>query len=102
MLKDLLMLKGDIIIGRKTVASEFGDDKTRFALMASAMIAWIPTFFTKWLFNQYAEIGIFIILILLSAATLIALKTNHLSSLRWAHLIYKIILVIGVLTLPFL
>ncbi len=102
MLKDLLMLKGDIIIGRKTVASEFGEDKTRFALMASAMIAWIPTFFTKGLFNQYAEIGIFIILILLSAATLIALKTNHLSSLRWAHLIYKIILVIGVLTLPFL
>ncbi len=102
MLKDLLMLKGDVIIGRKTVASEFGEDKTRFALMASAMVAWIPTFFTRGLFSPYAEIGIFIILVLLSIATLIALKSTQLRGLRWAHLIYKIILVIGVLTLPFL
>lgn len=102
MLKDLLMVKGDVIIGRKTIASEFGEDKTRFAIMTIAIIAWIPALFVKGLFSPYAEIGIFIILVLLSFATLIVLKTSQLKGLRWAHLIYKVILVIGVLNLPFL
>lgn len=102
LLKDLLMIRGDIIVGRRTVASEYGEENTRFALMVSAMIAWIPAFFTRDLFNGHAEIGIFIILVLLSTANLIALKARNLSGLRWAHLAYKIILVLGILTLPFL
>ncbi len=102
LLKDLLMIKGDIIVGRRTVASEYGEENTRFALMVSAMVAWIPAFFTRSLFNEHAEIGIFIILVLLSVANLIALKAKNLEGLRWAHLTYKVILVLGILTLPFL
>jgi len=102
LLKDLLMIKGDIIVGRRTVASEYGEENTRFALMVSAMIAWLPAFFTRSLFNEHAEIGIFIILVLLSTANLIALKARNIKGLRWAHLTYKVILVLGILTLPFL
>lgn len=102
LLKDLLMLKGDVIVGRKTIASHYGEENTRFALIVSSIVAWVPAFFTRDLFNDYAEIGIFVMLLMLSVANLIALKANQLSGLRWAHLAYKIILVLGVLTLPFL
>lgn len=96
------MIKGDVIVGRRTVASEYGEENTRFALMVSAMIAWVPAFFTRGLFTQSAETGIFIILVLLSLANLIALKSKDLRGLRWAHLMYKLILILGILTLPFL
>ena len=102
LLKDLLMLKGDILSGRRTVASEYGEESTRNTLMVSAMIAWIPAFFTRDLFNEYAATGIFVILVLLSSANFIALKAKDLRGLRWAHLIYKVILILGILTLPFL
>ena len=102
LLKDLLMLKGDILSGRRTVASEYGEESTRNALMVSAMIAWIPAFFTRDLFNEYAATGIFVILVLLSTANFIALKAKDLRRLRWAHLFYKVILILGILTLPFL
>ena len=102
LLKDLLMLKGDILSGRRTVASEYGEESTRNTLIVSAMIAWIPAFFTRDLFNEYAATGIFVILVLLSTANFIALKAKDLHGLRWAHLTYKVILILGILTLPFL
>lgn len=102
LLKDLLMLRGDVIVGRKTIASQYGEENTRFALIVSSIVAWIPAFFTRDLFNEYSEIGIFIMLLILSIANLIALKATQLNGLRWAHLAYKIILMLGVLTLPFL
>ncbi|MGB0508817.1 MAG: UbiA family prenyltransferase [Schleiferiaceae bacterium] len=102
LLKDLLMLKGDILSGRRTVASEYGEESTRNTLIVSAMIAWIPAFFTRDLFNEYAATGIFVILVLLSTANFIALKAKNLHGLRWAHLTYKVILILGILTLPFL
>lgn len=102
LLKDLLMLKGDILSGRRTVASEYGEESTRNTLIVSAMIAWIPAFFTWDLFNEYAATGIFVILVLLSTANFIALKAKDLHGLRWAHLTYKVILILGILTLPFL
>tara|TARA_B100000900_G_scaffold354441_1_gene323151 strand:+ start:2410 stop:3285 length:876 start_codon:yes stop_codon:yes gene_type:complete len=102
LLKDLLMLKGDILSGRRTIASEYGEESTRNTLLVSAMIAWIPAFFTRDLFNEYAATGIFVILVLLSTANLIALKAKDVNGLRWAHLTYKVILILGILTLPLL
>lgn len=102
LLKDLMRYKGDMIAGRATAVSEFGIDKTRNALLVSTSMAWVPAFFTRGLFSGTAEIGIVIILIGLTASNLLTLRSNELSNLRWAHLGYKIILVIGVLTIPFL
>lgn len=102
LLKDLLMLKGDVITGRSTVASEYGIENTKFALLVSNSIAWVPAFFTRDLFSRNAEIGIFLMLVILSVSNLATLRTNDLRGLRWAHLGYKIVLVLGVLTLPFL
>lgn len=102
LLKDLMMLKGDIITGRSTVASEYGLENTKFALLVSNSIAWIPAFFIRDLFSPNAEIGIFLMLVILSISNLATLRTNDLRGLRWAHLGYKIVLVLGVLTLPFL
>lgn len=102
LLKDLMRYKGDMVAGRATAVSEFGIDRTRNALLVSTSIAWIPAFFTRGLFSGTAEIGILIILVGLTASNLLTLRSNELSNLRWAHLGYKIILVIGVLTIPFL
>mgnify|MGYP000058802457 FL=1 len=102
LLKDLMMFKGDVIVGRPTVASEYGLDQTRFALLISNSIAWIPAFFTRDLFSDIAEKGIFLILIVLTLSNLATLKTNELKDLRWAHLGYKVIIILGILTIPFL
>ena len=102
LLKDLMMYKGDIIAGRPTAVSEFGLDQTRFALLISNSIAWLPAFFTKGLFSHEAEIGIVLILALLTISNLTTLRSTELRALRWAHLGYKIVLIIGVLTIPFL
>jgi 4-hydroxybenzoate polyprenyltransferase len=102
LLKDMMMYKGDIIVGRHTVASEYGLDRTRFALLISNSLAWVPAFFTKGLFSQEAEIGIVLILILLTISNLTTLRSTELRALRWAHLGYKLVLIIGVLTIPFL
>jgi len=102
LLKDLMTFKGDVLAGRVSVASEFGLDRTRFALLISNSLAWLPAFFTKGLFSPQAEFGIVLILVILTLSNLTTLRSTELRSLRWAHLGYKIVLVIGILTLPFL
>lgn len=102
LLKDLLMVTGDAIIGKTTMASEFGEDQTRLALIITSGIAWIPAFFTQAWFNTYAQVGMLSMLVLLSVANTLTLGAKGNRTLRWAHLCYKVVLVIGVLTIPFL
>jgi hypothetical protein len=42
------------------------------------------------------------LLFLLTVSNLITLRSVNVRNLRWAHLGYKLVLVIGVLTIPFL
>ncbi|MDC1028475.1 hypothetical protein OAQ90_00865, partial [Schleiferiaceae bacterium] len=59
-------------------------------------------YFTRPLFNEYASYGIVTLLFLLTVSNLITLRSVNVRNLRWAHLGYKLVLVIGVLTIPFL
>lgn len=102
LLKDLLQLKGDVIVGMNTVASEFGERKTRLALIINTSLAWIPALFTKNWFSFGAQLGIVAMLIILTASNIQVMRGSDLKLLRWAHLGYKIVLVLGVLTIPFL
>ena len=102
LLKDLLMVKGDTVMGKSTAASEFGGDQVRLALIISSGIAWIPAFFTQQWFGFYAQLGMLLMLVLLSVANTLTLGAKSLRGLRWAHLCYKVVLVIGILTVPFL
>ena len=102
LLKDLMMFKGDVLVGRSTVASEYGLGQTRFALLIGNSVAWIPAFFTRDLFSDIAEKGIFLILVMLTLSNLATLRTNELKDLKWAHLGYKVIIILGILTIPFL
>lgn len=102
LLKDLIMVKGDTLMGKSTVANEFGEDQTRLALIITSGIAWIPAFFTEAWFSNYAQYGMLGILVLLSVANTLTLAAKGNRALRWAHLCYKLVLVIGVLTIPFL
>ena len=102
LLKDLLMVKGDAVVGKSTAASEFGGDQVRLALIISSGVAWIPAFFTQQWFGAYAQLGMLLMLVLLSIANTLTLNTKGIRGLRWAHLCYKLVLIIGVLTIPFL
>lgn len=102
LLKDLLMVKGDVVMGKTTAVSEFGGDQVRLALLISSAIAWIPAFFTHDIFDPYAKLGIIMMLLLLSLANTLTVKAKGIRGLRWAHLCYKVVLVIGILTIPFL
>jgi 4-hydroxybenzoate polyprenyltransferase len=102
LLKDLLMVKGDTVMGKSTAASEFGGDQVRLALIISSGIAWIPALFTQQWFSPFAQLGMLLMLVLLSIANTITLNTKGIRGLRWAHLCYKVVLLLGILTIPFL
>lgn len=102
LLKDLLYLKGDIIMGVNTVASEYGERNTHLALMINTTLGWIPAFFTHTWFSPNAQLGIVAILAVLTLSNIQIVRGSSLNQLRWAHLGYKIILVLGILTIPFL
>jgi 4-hydroxybenzoate polyprenyltransferase len=102
LLKDLIMVTGDTLLGKSTVASEYGEEQTRLALIITSGVAWIPAFFTQAWFSTYAQAGMLSILVLLSVANTLTLGAKGPRTLRWAHLCYKMVLVIGVLTIPFL
>lgn len=101
-LKDLLMFKGDTVVGKHTFASEFGLENTRKALLVNTALVWLPAFFVRPYFSEHATWGIFSILVVLTIANITALISNDIKGLRWAHLGYKVVLILGVLTIPFL
>ncbi|MEY2963167.1 MAG: hypothetical protein RL754_428 [Bacteroidota bacterium] len=102
-LKDLMMYKGDTIVGKQTIASEFGIENAKRALLLNAILVWVPAFFTRQFFSPIVEWSLFGMLILLSTANIIALtQSDDLKIMRWSHLLYKVILVMGVMTIPFL
>lgn len=101
-LKDMLMVRGDTVVGKQTIASEYGLDKAQLALMINTVLVWLPAYFARPLFSREAEIGILLMLIGLSVANIQALRRRDIRGLRWSHLAYKVILVIGVMTIPFL
>ena len=102
LVKDLLGFKGDIIAGKVNVAAVYGTGKVQLVLVINTVLAWTPAYFTRPLFSDYASYGIVTLLLLLTVSNLIALRSINLHNLRWAHLGYKLVLVIGVLTIPFL
>ncbi len=102
LLKDLLYLKGDIIMGVNTVASEYGERKTHIALLINTTLGWIPAFFTHTWFSRPAQLGIVAILAVLTVSNIQIIRGSSLTQLRWAHLGYKVILILGILTIPFL
>ena len=102
LVKDLMGFKGDIIAGKMNVATVYGTRKVQLALVINTILAWIPAYFTRPLFNEFASYGIVILLFLLTVSNLITLRSINVRNLRWAHLGYKLVLVIGVLTIPFL
>ena len=102
LVKDLLGFKGDIIAGKVNVAAVYGTGKVQLALVINTVLAWTPAYFTRPLFSDYASYGIVTLLLMLTVSNLIALRSIKLHNLRWAHLGYKLVLVIGVLTIPFL
>ena len=102
LVKDLLGFKGDIIAGKVNVAAVYGTGKVQLVLVINTVLAWTPAYFTRPLFSDYASYGIVTLLLMLTVSNLIALRSINLHNLRWAHLGYKLVLVIGVLTIPFL
>lgn len=102
LVKDLLGFKGDIIAGKVNVAAVYGTGKVQLVLVINTVLAWTPAYFTRPLFSDYASYGIVTLLLLLTVSNLIALRSINLHNLKWAHLGYKLVLVIGVLTIPFL
>lgn len=102
LVKDLLGFKGDIIAGKVNVAAVYGTGKVQLVLAINTVLAWTPAYFTRPLFSDYASYGIVTLLLMLTVSNLIALRSINLHNLRWAHLGYKLVLVIGVLTIPFL
>jgi hypothetical protein len=102
LVKDLLGFKGDIIAGKVNVAAVYGTGKVQLVLVINTVLAWTPAYFTRPLFGDYASYGIVTLLLMLTVSNLIALRSINLHNLRWAHLGYKLVLVIGVLTIPFL
>ena len=102
LVKDLLGFKGDIIAGKLNVAAVYGTGKVQLVLVINTVLAWTPAYFTRPLFSDYASYGIVTLLLMLTVSNLIALRSINLHNLRWAHLGYKLVLVIGVLTIPFL
>ena len=102
LVKDLLGFKGDIIAGKVNVAAVYGTGKVQLVLVINTVLAWTPAYFTRPLFSDYASYGIVTLLLMLTVSNLIALRSINLHNLKWAHLGYKLVLVIGVLTIPFL
>jgi len=102
LVKDLLGFKGDIIAGKINVAAVYGTGKVQLVLAINTVLAWTPAYFTRPLFSDYASYGIVTLLLMLTVSNLIALRSINLHNLKWAHLGYKLVLVIGVLTIPFL
>jgi len=102
LVKDLMGFKGDIIAGKVNAAAVYGTSKVQLALVINTVLAWIPAYFTRPLFSEHATYGIIALLLLLTLSNLITLRSINLRNLRWAHLGYKLVLVIGVLTIPFL
>ena len=102
LVKDLLGFKGDIIAGKVNVAAVYGTGKVQLVLVINTVLAWTPAYFARPLFSDYASNGIVTLLLMLTVSNLIALRSINLHNLRWAHLGYKLVLVIGVLTIPFL
>ena len=102
LVKDLLGFKGDIIAGKVNVAAVYGTGKVQLVLAINTVLAWTPAYFTRPLFSDYASYGIVTLLLMLTVSNLIALRSINLHNLKWAHLGYKLVLVIGVLTIPFL
>lgn len=102
LVKDLLGFKGDIIAGKVNAAAVYGTHKVQLALVINTVLAWVPAYFMRPLFSEYASYGIVSLLFLLTASNLITLRSVNVRNLRWAHLGYKLVLVIGVLTIPFL
>ncbi len=102
LVKDLMGFKGDIIAGKVNAAAVYGTSKVQLVLVINTVLAWIPAYFTRPLFSEHATYGIIALLLLLTLSNLITLRSINLRNLRWAHLGYKLVLVIGVLTIPFL
>ena len=102
LVKDLMGFKGDIIAGKVNAAAVYGTSKVQLVLVINTVLAWIPAYFTRPLFSEHATYGIITLLLLLTLSNLITLRSINLRNLRWAHLGYKLVLVIGVLTIPFL
>jgi len=102
LVKDLLGFKGDIIAGKVNVAAVYGTGKVQLVLVINTVLAWTPAYFTRPLYSDYATYGLVTLLLMLTVSNLIALRSINLHNLKWAHLGYKLVLVIGVLTIPFL
>ena len=102
LVKYLMGFKCDIIAGKVNAAVVYGTSKVQLVLVINTVLAWIPAYFTRPLFSEHATYGIIALLLLLTLSNLITLRSINLRNLRWAHLGYKLVLVIGVLTIPFL